>query len=62
MERALEMWRDLQLPSLTLKDPWWGYSLGYWTEEEEKEAKLAVQGEHYQTGEKQAQARQPFSE
>jgi 4-hydroxy-3-polyprenylbenzoate decarboxylase len=62
MERALEMWRDLQLPSLTLKDPWWGYSLGYWTEEEEKEAKLAVQGRHYETGEKQAQTRQSFSE
>jgi 4-hydroxy-3-polyprenylbenzoate decarboxylase len=62
MERALEMWRDLQLPSLTLKDPWWGYSLGYWTDEEEKEAKLAVQGQHYRTGQKQAQTRRPFSE
>src|SRR5215208_1199852 len=61
MERALEMWRDLQLPSLALKDPWWGYSLGYWTDEEEKEAKLAVQGRHYETGEKQAQTRQPFA-
>ncbi|MEA2954430.1 MAG: hypothetical protein QOJ96_3950, partial [Alphaproteobacteria bacterium] len=38
MDRALEMWRDLQLPSLNLKEPWWGYSLGHWTEEEEKEA------------------------
>ena len=44
MERAIEMWRDLQLPSLNLKDPWWGYSLGHWTQEEEEEADLAVEG------------------
>ena len=61
MERAIEMWRDLQLPSLALKEPWWGYSLGYWTPEEEKEADLAVRGQHYQTGEKAAAARRPFA-
>jgi 4-hydroxy-3-polyprenylbenzoate decarboxylase len=61
MERAIEMWRDLQLPSLTLKEPWWGYSLGYWTPEEEKEADLAVRGQHYQTGEKQLATRQRFA-
>ncbi len=62
MERAIEMWRDLQLPSLNLKEPWWGYSLGYWTPEEEKEAELAVQGRHYETGEKQAQTRRRFEQ
>jgi 3-polyprenyl-4-hydroxybenzoate decarboxylase len=60
MERALTMWRDLQLPSLNLKDPWWGYSLGYWTDEEEKESQLAVEGRHYETGEKQSHARKRF--
>ena len=25
MERAKELWQGLQLPSLNLKDPWWGY-------------------------------------
>jgi hypothetical protein len=45
---------------LNLKDPWYGYSLGHWTEEEEKEADLAVQGRHYETGEKQKQTRRPF--
>jgi len=60
MERALELWRDLQLPSLNLKSPWWGYSLGHWTEEEEQEAELAVQGRHYETGEKQKRARRTF--
>jgi 4-hydroxy-3-polyprenylbenzoate decarboxylase len=62
MERAIEMWQELQLPSLNLKDPWWGYSLGNWTEEEEQEAELAVAGRHFETGAKQAQARRRFSE
>jgi 4-hydroxy-3-polyprenylbenzoate decarboxylase len=61
MERAIELWRDLQLPSLTLKEPWSGYSLGHWTAEEEEEAQLAVQGRHYETGEKQRRNRRPFS-
>ncbi len=62
MERAIEMWRDLQLPSLNLKEPWWGYSLGFWTDEEEKEADLALQGRHYETGAKQLQGRRKFGE
>jgi 4-hydroxy-3-polyprenylbenzoate decarboxylase len=62
MERAMEMWRDLQLPSLSLKEPWWGYSLGYWTKEEESEADLAVEGRHFETGEKQMRGRRKFSE
>jgi 4-hydroxy-3-polyprenylbenzoate decarboxylase len=62
MDRAIEMWRDLQLPSLNLKEPWWGYSLGHWTEEEEKEAELAVEGRYFETGEKQAKTRRRFSE
>jgi UbiD family decarboxylase len=60
MERALEIWRDLQLPSLTLKEPWWGYSLGHWTQEEEQEAELALKGRHHETGEKQRRNRRQF--
>ncbi len=30
--------------------PWYGYSLGYWTEENKEEAELALKEEHYQTG------------
>ncbi len=52
MDRALEIWKELQYPALDLKNPWYGYSLGYWTEEEDHEAELAVQGRHYETGEK----------
>ena len=60
MDRAIEIWRDLQLPPLKLKPPYFGYSLGHWTEEEDKEAELATQGRHYETGEKQAKSRKPF--
>jgi 4-hydroxy-3-polyprenylbenzoate decarboxylase len=62
MERAIDIWRGLQLPALNLKEPWWGYSLGYWTPEEEQEAELAVEGRHYETGEKQKQGRRRFGE
>jgi 4-hydroxy-3-polyprenylbenzoate decarboxylase len=62
MERAIDVWQSLQLPALNLKPPWWGYSLGYWTEEEEKEAELAVAGRHYETGDKQKQGRRKFGE
>jgi 4-hydroxy-3-polyprenylbenzoate decarboxylase len=62
MERAIDIWQSLQLPALTLKDPWFGYSLGHWTEEEDEEATLAVQGRHYETGEKQKRTRKRFGE
>src|SRR5947208_418197 len=62
MERAIEIWQGLQLPRLNLKEPWWGYSLGHWTKEEDEEAELAVQGRHFETGEKQKRARRPFGE
>ncbi|MBI4317168.1 MAG: UbiD family decarboxylase [Chloroflexi bacterium] len=57
MERAKEIWEELDLPMLTPKSPWYGYSLGHWTEENELEAELALRGEHYQTGEKLAKNR-----
>jgi 4-hydroxy-3-polyprenylbenzoate decarboxylase len=60
MEKAVKIWEELQLPSLSLKNPWWGYSLGQWTEEEEKEADLAVEGRHYETGTKQAAKRRSY--
>ena len=52
MERARQIWEEEGLPPLTPKVPWYGYSLGYWPEEYEQEAELALKGEHYKTGEK----------
>jgi hypothetical protein len=57
MEHARELWEELDLPPLRPQMPWFGYSLGQWDEELEEEAELAVQGEHYQTGEKLATRR-----
>lgn len=50
MENAKRIWEELGLPELTFRDPWYGYSLGYWPEECDHEAKLALMGEHYKTG------------
>jgi 4-hydroxy-3-polyprenylbenzoate decarboxylase len=52
MERAKELWEELELPALELKSPWFGYSLGMWTEEAQEEARLATEGRHFETGEK----------
>ncbi len=57
MERARQIWEELGLPKLSPREPWHGYSLGYWTEENEDEAELALKGEHFQTGEKLARQR-----
>ena len=57
MERAREIWEEEGLPELKPKEPWYGYSLGYWTKEYEEEAELALRGEHYQTGEKLSRQR-----
>jgi 4-hydroxy-3-polyprenylbenzoate decarboxylase len=57
MERAREIWEREGFPPLKPKVPWHGYNLGYWTEEEQEEAALALEGEHYKTGEKQASKR-----
>ena len=59
MERARELWERLELPKLRPQDPWFGYQLGAWSEEDEEEAQLALRGEHYQTGEKRIKMRVP---
>lgn len=51
MERSIDLWKQLGLPNLQLSEPWFGYSMGYWTDEEAQEAELAVQGRYYDTGE-----------
>ncbi|OLO25218.1 hypothetical protein BTR23_25200 [Alkalihalophilus pseudofirmus] len=60
MEDAVVMWEKLGLPKLDLKEPWFGYELGDWTEENKDEAKLAVLGKYFETGKKLYQRRVPF--
>ena len=57
MERAKLIWEELGLPKLKPEAPWFGYSLGEWGEEFEKQAELAVKGDYFQTGEKIAKLR-----
>jgi 4-hydroxy-3-polyprenylbenzoate decarboxylase len=52
MERALEIWNELGLPEVKPESPWYGYSLGQWSDELDEEARLATAGEHRKTGEK----------
>lgn len=54
MERALKIWEEENLPELELKEPWYGYSLGNWGEENEENAALIVKGEYEKVGEKLA--------
>src|SRR5215216_3232407 len=57
MEHAKTLWEELGLPPLKPQAPWFGYSLGNWSEEFEEEASAAVNGDYFQTGEKLAQRR-----
>jgi len=50
MERAKDLWNDLGLPPLTPQAPWYGYSLGNWSDKWEKAAKRAVAGDYQENG------------
>ncbi len=51
MERAREIWEELELPKLTPRPPWSGYSLGMWPREAAVQAENAVAGNHEQNAE-----------
>ena len=57
MEHAKLIWEELGLPKLKPEAPWFGYSLGEWGEEFEKQAELAVRGDYFETGKKIAKLR-----
>ncbi len=46
MDKAIELWKAEGLPKLNLKKPWYGYELGYWTDEARKDAAMAVEGRY----------------
>ncbi|HSP49008.1 MAG TPA: UbiD family decarboxylase [Pseudolabrys sp.] len=50
MERALTLWRELDLPPLTPQPPWHGYSLGDWDEHYDIYARRAVEGRWAESG------------
>lgn len=51
MERARAIWKELDLPALTVRPPWYGYSLGDWSEVWDQFARQAVAGEWQKNGE-----------
>jgi UbiD family decarboxylase len=53
MDRSKQIWEELELPPLKPRMPWYGYSLGAWTQQDEEEAALAVKGDYFATGAKQ---------
>jgi 4-hydroxy-3-polyprenylbenzoate decarboxylase len=50
MERALTLWKELNLPPITPQAPWHGYSLGDWDEQYDVYARRAVEGRWAESG------------
>jgi len=50
MERARTLWERLGLPPLAPENPWHGYDLGLWTDELERQARMAVDGDYFTLG------------
>jgi 4-hydroxy-3-polyprenylbenzoate decarboxylase len=57
MERAKKIWDELGLPALKPEQPWYGYSLGEWSDEFDEAAERAVKGDYFVTGEMIAKRR-----
>jgi UbiD family decarboxylase len=57
MERAKDIWEELELPRLRPEWPWHGFSMGDWDARNEQMANLATQGDYFNTGEEQVNQR-----
>jgi UbiD family decarboxylase len=57
MEHARDIWEELGLPALQPEAPWYGYSLGDWHPVFEAQARRAVAGDYWRTGEELARRR-----
>ena len=62
MDRARKLWEKLGLPHLEPESPWYGYTLGDWSPELDREASLAALGDYWQTGAKSAEERRSTQE
>ena len=52
LDELKKIWEEIGLPPLKPQSPWFGYSLGTWSEELEEESRLAVEGKYDLVGEK----------
>ncbi len=50
MERGLAVWNRLGLPKVSPQPPWFGYSLGDWTEDWAEAARRAAAGDYLENG------------
>jgi len=51
MERALELWaQHTDLPKPHMRQPWYGYTLGYWSDELQRFADMMIRGEYLEVG------------
>ena len=58
MEEAKIIWEEqLGLPKLQPQAPWFGYSLGGWSEELDRQANMATAGDYWEVGKLLAQRR-----
>jgi UbiD family decarboxylase len=57
MERARALWVELGLPELKPESPWYGYDLGGWSRELERQSELATRGEYFALGAELSQLR-----
>jgi UbiD family decarboxylase len=63
MEKALQIWgRQADLPAPELREPWYGYELGYWTEEMQRFADMIAAGQYLKVGEEMAARQRPITE
>jgi 4-hydroxy-3-polyprenylbenzoate decarboxylase len=57
MENARKIWEELGLSALRPEAPWYGYSLGDWSDEFEAAARRATAGDYFTTGKQAAKRR-----
>ena len=57
MEQAKEFWDELGLPALRPESPWFGYSLGDWSQEWDDAARRAAEGDYLENGRRSIQHR-----
>jgi 3-polyprenyl-4-hydroxybenzoate decarboxylase len=58
MERGLAVWNRLGLPPVRPQPPWFGYSLGDWTQDWADAAKRAAAGDYLENGRRSLQRQQ----
>jgi len=58
MERGLEVWNRLGLPPVRPQPPWFGYSLGDWTQDWADMARRAAEGDYLENGRRTLQRQQ----